>query len=707
MFGPDAITLEDRMPRNRACFNLLLAAVALTARAIPADAQTTPAETAVAQPVGGMDTAAMDRSVAPGDDFFKYANGTWVKTTEIPADRSNYGAGVVLTELTDRRTADLIKESAARNAAAGSDLRKIGDFYAGYMDTTAIDAAGLRPLQPTLDSIAAIKDRKQLAHMLGSTVRADVDVLNSTNLYTENILGLWVAQDLDDPSHYSPFLLQGGLGMPDRDYYIDSSSTMATIRQKYRQHVAAMLGLAKVSGAEAKADAIMRLETKIAAAHASREATGDVIKGNNHWSRADFDAKAPGLDWTGFFTAAGLGAPKRFVVWQPGAVTGISALAASEPVETWKDYLTFHAIQSHAAVLPAAYYNQSFAFFGPVLTGAQKPRDRWKRAVGATNEALGFAVGRLYADRYFPAAEKARAQAMVANIMAAFRSRIDGLEWMAPATKAQAKAKLAVLKVGVGYPDKWPEYSKLEVKAGDAYGNVERAQRLQLRQALARLGKPVDRSEWVMTPQTVNAVNLPAMNAMNFPAAILQPPYFDPSRPLAMDYGAMGAIIGHEVSHSFDNQGALFDAKGRLHNWWTPADFKHFEASSAQLVAQYDGYKPFPDLAVKGQQTLAENIADVAGLAAAYDAYHRAVGGKEGPAVQGFTGDQQFFVSYAQSWRAKYRDPALRNRIVTDGHAPGMYRAATVRNLDAWYRAFDVKPGQALYLAPKDRVRIW
>ena len=689
----------------RACFSLLL--VALAGAAPATSAQTSPAETSSASPGQGMDLAGMDRSVPPGDDFFRYANGTWVKTTEIPADRSNYGAGVILTDLTDRRVGDLIKEAAAGRAAAGSDLRKIGDFYTSYMDTTAIDAAGLRPLQPTLDSISAMRDRRDLAQMLGSTIRADVDIINNTNVYTESILGLWVAQDLDDPSHYSPFLVQGGLGMPDRDYYIDSSSAMTSIRGKYQEHIAKMLDLARVPDARAKADTIMALEMKIAAAHASREATGDVTKGNNHWSRADFDAKAPGLDWRRFFAAAGLAAPKRFVVWQPGAVTGIAALAGSEPLETWKAYLTFHAIQSHAAVLPSAFTNESFAFFGPVLTGAQKPRDRWKRAVGATNEALGFAIGRIYAERYFPPAEKARAQAMVANIIAAFRSRIDGLDWMAPATKAQAKAKLAVLKVGLGYPDTWPEYSDLAVKAGDAYGNVERAKLRQLRRSLARLSKPVDRSEWVMTPQTVNAVNLPAMNAMNFPAAILQPPYFDPSRPLAMDYGAMGAIIGHEVSHSFDNQGALFDAKGRLHNWWTPADFKHFEASSAQLVAQYDAYRPFPDLAVRGKQTLGENIADVAGLAAAYDAYHHALGGKPAPEVQGFTGDQQFFVSYAQSWRAKYREPALRNRIVTDGHAPGMYRAATVRNLDPWYRAFDVKPGQALYLAPADRVRVW
>jgi putative endopeptidase len=654
-----------------------------------------------------IDTAAMDRSVEPGDDFFAYANGTWLKDTEIPADRSSYGAGERLGELTDRRVADLIREAANGSAAAGSNREKIGDFYAAFMDTTAIEAAGLRPLKPTLDSIAAIRDRKDLAQFLGTTLRADVDALNATNLYTDNLLGLWVAQDLDDPSQYAPFLLQGGLGMPDRSYYVDSSKAMATIRTKYQEHVAAMLSLAAVPESAAKAAAIMRLETAIAKAHWTREASGDVNQSDNHWSRSDFTSKAPGLDWETYFAAAGLAHPARFVVWQPSAVTGISALTASEPLDIWKDYLTFHAVQSRVTVLPAAVYHESFSFFGPVLSGAQKPRDRWKRAVTATNNALGYAVGRLYAARYFPPADKARAQAMVANLIAAFRTRIDRIDWMTPGTKKEAKAKLAVLKVGVGYPDSWPGYGGLEVSKSDAYGNQERARLFEYRRALHKLGRPVDRSEWVMTPQTVNAVNLPVMNALNFPAAILQPPYFDPKRPLAMDYGAIGAIIGHEVSHSFDNQGALFDARGRLHNWWTPEDFKHFQASSAQLVAQYNQYRPFPDLAVNGQQTLGENIADVAGLAAAYDAFHRSLGGKPAPVVEGFTGDQQFFISFAQSWREKAREPNLRNQIVADGHAPDEYRASTVRNLDAWYPAFKVKPGEKLYLARTDRVRVW
>ena len=661
---------------------------------------------AAAAAAPGIDTAGMDRSVRPGDDFFRYANGHWLETTEIPADRSSWSVGAIVAEQTDRRVADLIRQAAGAKSPAGSDIRKVGAYYTSFMDTAAIESAGLRPLRPTLDSIAAIANRTDLAYFLGTTLRADMDALNATSLHTSNLFGLWVAQDLDDPSHYSAFLLQGGLGLPDRSYYLDSSASMASIREEYQRHIGAMLDLAGVGGANQKAAGIVRLETAIAKAHWTREATGDVTEGNNHWPRAEFGKRAPGLDWQTYFSAARLDRPGEFVVWQPSAFTGISALVASEPLDVWKDWLAYHTIQSHAAVLPAAFDRESFALVAAV-TGAKQQRDRWKRAVAATNEALGFAVGKRYVERYFPPAEKARAERMVANLIAAFRERIDRLEWMAPSTKQEAKAKLAVLKVGVGYPDKWPDYNGLEVVAGDAYGNLERAELFRYRKSLERLSRPVDRGEWVMTPQTVNAVNLPAMNAMNFPAAILQSPYFDANRPTAMDYGAMGAIIGHEVSHSFDNTGALFDSRGRLHNWWTPADFKHFETSSAQLVAQYDRYKPFSDLAVNGKQTLSENIADLAGLAASYDAYRRSLGGKPAPEVEGFTGDQQFFISFAQAWRGKAREPALRSQILTDGHSPRQYRAATVRNLDAWYRAFGVKPGEKLYLAPSERVRVW
>ncbi len=666
------------------------------------------AAAAAAEPKGvGIDLEGMDRSTAPGDDFFKYANGAWLRATPIPPDRGAYGAGVIVSDRTDERTSRIIQDAASAQAAPGSDAQKIADYHASYMDAAGIEAKGLAPLQPTLDRIAAVSDRKSLARVLGGTVRADVDAFNNTNFYTENVLGVWVAQDLEDTTRYVPFLLQGGLDMPDRAYYVDASPRMEELRGKCKAHMAAVLKLAKIPDADARAARVFELERRLAETHSPREDSEDVKNGTNRWRREDFDARAPGLDWAAFLEEAGLGAQKDFVVWHPKAVTGLASLAASEPLDTWKDYLAFHAIDHNATFLPEAFGTEGFAFHGTVLTGTPKRRERAKRAVDLTNAALGEAVGRLYVERHFPPAAKARVQEIVANIQAAFRKRIDALEWMAAATRAKAKAKLAVLKVGVGYPDRWRDYGGLTVVRGDALGNALRVEMFEYRSALARLGQPVDRSEWVMTPQTVNAVNLPALNAMNFPAAILQPPYFDPDRPLAMDYGAIGAIIGHEISHSFDDQGAQFDDAGRLHNWWTPADLEHFHASAAKLVKQYDGYRPFPDLAVNGTLTLSENIADVAGLAAAYDAYRESLGGKPAPVVEGLTGDQQFFISFAQSWRAKLRDPLLRQQILGDGHAPNEYRADTVRNLDEWYAAFDVKPGQKLYVEPKDRVRVW
>jgi putative endopeptidase len=655
----------------------------------------------------GLDLEGVDRTVAPGDDFFRYANGAWLKATEIPADRASYGPGAILAEQTTRRTAEIVQQAARSGAAAGTAAQRVGDYYASLVDQAAIDARGLAPLRPRLERIAAIADRRDLSRALGETLRADVDVLNATNLYTDNVLGLWVAQDLDDPSRYAAFLLQGGLDMPEREYYLDPSPRMAEIRTKFQAHVARMLELAQVAQPAAKAARIAALERRIAEAHRPRADDFDVKKGDNRWPRARFDEAAPGLDWTAYFEAAGLGGQPEFVVWQPGAVTGISALVASQPLEAWKDYLTFHAIAHSAAVLPAPLGEERFAFHATVLAGVPQRRELWKRAADATSAALGEEVGRLYVERYFPPEAKARIEAMVANLMVAFGRRIDALAWMAPATKAKAKEKLAALKVGVGYPDRWRDDSGLRVARGDAFGNAERAERFELKRALAKLGAPIDRTEWVMTPQTVNAVNLPVMNALNFPAAILQPPYFDPARAVAMDYGAIGAIIGHEVSHSFDDQGSQFDASGRLADWWTDADRRHFEAAAARLVKQYDAYRPFPDLHVSGAMTLSENIADVAGLAAAYDAYRLSLAGKEAPVVAGLSGDEQFFLSFAQSWRDKTREPALRQQILQDGHAPDEYRADTVRNLDPWYPAFDVKDGQALYLPPAERVRVW
>ena len=687
----------------RAC-TVALVLVALSAGAL-AEA---PAPAKPATPgVHGLDLAGIDRSVAPGDDFYAFANGAWMKSTEIPPDRSNYGPSAVLVELTAERTRTLIQQAAAAGGAPGSESRKIGDYYASLMDEAGIEKLALQPLQPELARIATITDRKALASYLGGTVRADVDALNNTNFYTANVLGLWVAQSLDDPSKYEPYLLQGGLQLPDRDYYLDSSPAIAAIRPKYQVHIANVLKLAQIPDPAGKAARIFELERRMAAGHARRVESEDVTKANNHWTRREFTARAPGLDWPAFFAAAGLEKQGEFVVWQPSAVRGLAALAGSEPLDDWKAYLMFHALEDAAPYLPKSYVDERFAFYGRVLSGTQRLRERWKRAVDLTSDALGEAVGKLYVQHYFSAAEKARAESMARNLVASFSERIDHLTWMTPRTREMAKAKLAALKVGVGYPDKWRDYSGLEVTRGDALGNARRAELFEYHYNLAKLGKHVDRGEWVMTPQTVNAVNLPAMNALNFPAAMLQPPFFDPKRPSVMDYGATGAVIGHEISHSFDDQGALFDASGRLRNWWTKDDFAHFRASSMRLAQQFNAYRPFPDLAVNGQQTLSENIADVAGLAVAYDAYRLSLQGHPAPVVDGFTGDQQFFVSFAQSWRQKVREPALRQRIITDGHAPDEYRADTVRNLDTWYSAFDVKPGQHLYLAPADRVRVW
>ena len=688
----------------------LVSAIAVAAAGTSYAAEAAPAEDAGHPAEGGYSASnvldGMDRSVRPGDDFFTYANGAWVKETQIPPDLSSWGTLAMLRERTLERTAALIREAASQPNPP-PEVRKVADYYSAFMDEASIERKGLEPLRDTLAKIAAIHDRRQLASVLGGTLRTDVDVLNNTRLHTANLFGLWVAADLDAPQHYIPILLQGGLEMPDRDYYLVRSPRMADIRAQYREHIAHVLRLAHIPHASGKARRIFELEYRMAQVHWSRADSEQVLKGDNHWDRTDFERRAPGLDWQAFFASAHLDHAPRFIVWQPSALEALSALAARAPLEIWKDYLVFHALEHAAPYLPKAFVDENFAFYSRVLSGTPQLAPRWKRAVDATNEALGDAVGKLYVARFFPPSEKARAERMVRNLLAAYRARIERLEWMAPETKRKAEAKLATLRVSVGYPEHWRDYSKLEVIRGDALGNALRAQALEYRRNLDKLGRRVDRGEWVMTPQTVNAVNLPVLNALNFPAAYLQPPHFDSHRPGVMDYGATGAVIGHEISHSFDDQGALFDARGKLANWWTKADFAHFEAAGARLVAQYDGYRPLPDLAVNGKQTLSENIADVAGLSVAYDAYRLSLHGRPGPSLGGFTGDQLFFLSFAQSKRSSMRDAALREQIVTDGHAPARYRADTVRNIDAWYPAFQVEPGMALYLAPADRVRIW
>lgn len=681
--------------------------VACIGTCVLAASLTTYAQDAPVNVEHGIAVANMDKSVKPGEDFFGYANGEWIKRTEIPADRAGVGVFDKLADQSNKNVAALIEEIAKSNPPAGSSMLKVADLYNSYMDEAAIEARGLEPLRAHLGSIAAIRDKRELARALGETLRADVDALNNTNFHTANLFGLWVAPAFQDSDHYTAYLLQGGLQLPDREYYLAGDEHMSTIRNQYQAHISAMLKLAGLPDTDASAARIVELEHSIAQTHRALADNDNIQKANNTWTQADFTSKAPGLDWSAFFQGAGLSRQVNFIVWQPEAFTGESALVASAPLDTWKDWLAYHLIEGYARVLPKALAEEHFAFFGKTLSGTPEQRPRWQRGVFVVDDMLGDAVGQIYARRYFSPEAKAQLQAMVANLIAAYRKRIGALEWMDPRTKAEAVAKLSNLYVGVGYPESWRDYSNFEVKAGDCFGNFWRSGLSEYRRQVARLGKPVDRKEWSMTPQTVNAVNLPLQNALNFPAAILQPPFFDPQAPAASNYGSIGAIIGHEISHTFDTAGSAFDSKGRVRNWWTPADLAHFQAAAARLAAQYDAYKPFPDLSINGKQTLDENIADVGGVSAAYDGYRASLAGKPATTQNGFSGDQQFFIAFGQSWGEKSREAALRRQVMTDGHAPGQYRAATVRNIDAWYAAFGVQPGDQLYLPPSDRVRLW
>jgi endothelin-converting enzyme/putative endopeptidase len=655
----------------------------------------------------GIVPSRMDRSIKPGDDFYLYADGDWIKRTVIPPDRTGVGAFTALGDLSNKRTVGLIEDLSKPGVPATSGSRKIADLYHSYMDERQIEDKGLQPLRPHLASIASIADKRQLAYALGETLRADVDALNNTNFHTANLFGLWVAPGFNNSDHYAAYLLQGGLQLPDRGYYVGENDRSRDILAKYQAHIAAMLTLAGFNDSAARAARILELEHAIAEKHLTLAENEDIHRANNSWTQQDFPVKAPGLDWAEYFRGAGLSQQASFMVWQPTAFTAESALVASTPLDTWKDWLAFHFIEAYAGVLPKPLAEEHFAFFGKLLSGTTEQRPRWQRGVAVANGLLGDEIGKIYAQRYFSPQAKAEAEAMVANIIASFHKRIDALSWMDPATKAEAQAKLNALYVGVGYPGTWRDYSGYEVQADDIFGNIWRGSLFEYHRQVARVGSVADRHEWSMTPQTVNAVNLPLQNALNFPAAILQPPFFDPLAPAAANYGAIGSIIGHEISHTFDTEGSTFDSEGRVRDWWKPADLAHFQAATAKLAAQYDTYKPFPDISVNGRQTLGENIADVAGISAAYDGYRASLSGQEAPKQDGFSGDQQFFIAFGQNWGSKTREAALRQQVITDPHAPAEYRAATVRNIDPWYAAFDVAAGDKLYLAPPDRVRIW
>jgi len=654
----------------------------------------------------GISPAWMDTSVKPGDDFFTYADGTWVRNTQIPADRASIGAGYIADQLRERNSRELFDGILKANPTSGTDAM-IANYYKAYLNTDAIDKAGLAPAKADLDAVNAIADKTALSAAIGKTLRADTDPLNNSNFQTENLFGIFVTQGLATPGEQLPYLMQGGIGLPDAQYYLSADPKMADTRNKYTAYIETILQDAGYPDPAGSAKRIMDLETKIAKAHEPREQSEDTKTGAQVWTRQQLEQKAPGIDWGALLNAAQLASAQKFDAYHFAAIPKLAALVGSEPLQNWKDWLVFHTLNEHATVLPKPFRDASFAFNGTELNGTPQQRPRDALALNATSGALQDAVGKAYVDKYFPASSKTQIQAIVDNLKSAFARRVQNIGWMSASTKAEALKKVRNIVVGVGYPDSWRDYSGLQITADNPYANLSNAGLAEYQHQIAKIGKPMDRHEWWMPPQLVNAVNLPVQNALNFPAAILVKPYFDPNADPAFNYGAVGAVIGHEISHSFDTGGALFDAQGAMRNWWTPADFKAFQAQATMLEKQFDAYQALPGLHLNGKLTINENIADVAGLGAAYEAYHASLGGKPAPVINGFTGDQRFFIAYSQSWMSKMRDEALRKIVLTNGHAPAQFRALTVRNIDAWYPAFNVQPGQKLYLAPNQRVKIW
>ncbi|VVT02725.1 putative endopeptidase [Sphingomonas sp. EC-HK361] len=637
----------------------------------------------------GFDEAGMDKSVAPGDDFYAYANGTWAKKTPIPADESNYGAFNVLADQSREQTRGILE------AAKADPNSKIGTAYATYLDTAAIDAAGLKPIQPWLAKIKAT-DKAGYAALVAEADRNGVGTPFNSG----------VGQDSKAPDTYIVGLRQSGLGLPDRDYYISADPKLAEAKAAYRTHIAKMLTLAGEPNADARAAAIVDFETEIAKVSWTRIDSRDADKTYNKMAVADLVKSAPGFDFVTYFK--GVGTPvDTLIVAQPTAVTGIARLVGAAPIGVLRDQLLVRSLDGFAHVLPRAFDAEQFAFYGTTLNGTPQQQERWKRGVDWTQGALTDDVSKLYVAKYFPPATKAAADALVKNVIAAMNRRIDKLDWMAPETKVKAHAKLAAFTPRIGYPDKWRDYSALRIAKGDAFGNELRANQWSHDYNTGKLGKPIYRWEWGMTPMTVNAQANFGLVAITFPAAILQPPFFDPKADPAVNYGGIGAVIGHEMSHHFDDQGAKFDAKGRLVQWWTDKDVAAFKARTDALAAEYDAYEPLPGMHVKGKLTLGENTADLAGLTASYDAYHASLNGKPAPVIDGFTGDQRFYLGWAQVWRRNYREANLRQRLLTDPHSPSEQRTWIVRNLDPWYAAYKPTPGQKLYLNPDQRVRIW
>jgi putative endopeptidase len=682
---------------------MLVASTALAAcNSAPPPVAAAPAEVAAPAPepapapkptygAYGIDTAGMDTSVKPGDNFYQYANGTWAKNTPIPADKSNYGMFTVLDDLSRERTKTLIEQEAQ------DPNSRIGAVYASYMDEAAVEAKGLAPFEPWLGEVRGLKSKAALPQIYAK----------AASLGIGTPFGGFVNQDDKAPDQYILNFFQAGLGMPDRDYYLKADANLADTRAKYLQHLTNMLTLAGEKNAAARAKAIVNFETEIAKVSWTRVDSRDATKTYNKMTIAELTRRAPGFDFPSLIKATGAQGAEAMIVAQPSAITGIARLINKAPLSVLKDQLLVRSLDAYAAELPSAFDKENFAFYGTVLSGTPEQEARWKRAVNFTVGVLQDDVSKLYVAKYFPPETKAAADELVKNVIAAMGRRIDKLDWMAPETKAKAHEKLAAFTPKIGYPSQWRDMSGLTIDRGDLLGNAMRSNQFDYAYNLNKLGKPIYRWEWGMTPMTINAYANFGMVEIVFPAAILQPPFFDPNADPAVNYGGIGAVIGHELSHHFDDQGAKYDKNGRLSDWWTSADVAAFNSRLDKLGAEYDAYEPLPGMHVQGKLTMGENVADLAGLTVAHDAYIASLGGKEPPVVDGTTGDQRFYLGWAQVWRRNYREANLRQRLLTDPHAPSEQRTWIVRNLDPWYPAFDVTPGQKLYLTPEQRVRIW
>ena len=664
--------------------------------ALAADAASAPAATGAALGTG-LDKAGMDPAVRPQDSLFFSMNGTWLKKTPIPADKSDYGTFTQLDDLSNERVKGIIEGLAAKPQPAGTINAKIGDFYTSYMDTAAIDAAGMRPLWPYLAQIDAVKTKADLVRLMGAW-EAFVDLP----------MGLGVGPDAHDPTIYSAGSGQGGLGLGERDYYLKKDERFAKARKAYLEYMRTLLAAQGSKNATVQANAVMGLETRLAKIQWTQEANRDPVATYNPMKLDELAKKAPNIDWKAFLAAGDLVDPPFVSIAQPSYFWAMAKLIKSEPLEVWKAYMRVHLIDATSLELPADVRTARFQFHGVAMSGVQTDRPRWERAVGTLNDSMGEAIGQVYVGQFFPPAYKARMVELVDNLMKAYSTSIDNLTWMSAATKVEAHAKLAKYGIKVGYPDHWRDYTALDVKAGDPLGNAVRAAQFEYHRNAVRNTKPVDRTEWGMTPQTVNAYYDPTKNEIVFPAAILQPPFFDMQADDASNYGAIGAVIGHEISHGFDDQGSQYDGDGKLRNWMTPEDRKAFEAITSKLDAQYSAYEPLPGVHVKGKLTMGENIADLSGLQISYKAWKLSLNGKPSPVIDGLTGEQRFYYGFSQAWREKDRDEAMLHLVTTNPHSPPQFRAdgASI-NSDGFHDAFGTKPGDKMWKAPADRLRLW